>query len=65
VLDLNNHKVKNTAALLGGWNEWTANHMPTETGPPKAAAAAAVKSPAKPAAKPAAKAAPKPPAKKN
>jgi 3-mercaptopyruvate sulfurtransferase SseA len=53
VLDLNNHGVKNTAALLGGWTEWTANHLPTETGPPpgKPAVAPAVKPPAKPAAR--------------
>jgi 3-mercaptopyruvate sulfurtransferase SseA len=58
VLDLNNHGVKNTAALLGGWNEWTQNHLPTETGPPpgkKPAVAPAVKPAAKPATKPAAK----------
>jgi 3-mercaptopyruvate sulfurtransferase SseA len=30
VLDLNAHGVKNTAALLGGWNEWKANQLPTE-----------------------------------
>jgi 3-mercaptopyruvate sulfurtransferase SseA len=32
VVDLNAHGVKNTAALLGGWNEWNANHLPVETG---------------------------------
>jgi 3-mercaptopyruvate sulfurtransferase SseA len=32
VLDLNAHGVKNTAALLGGWNEWKAKGLPTATG---------------------------------
>jgi 3-mercaptopyruvate sulfurtransferase SseA len=31
VLDLNQHGVKNTAALLGGWNEWKAANLPTES----------------------------------
>jgi 3-mercaptopyruvate sulfurtransferase SseA len=35
VLDLNAHGVKNTAALLGGWNEWKAKGLPTESGLPK------------------------------
>jgi 3-mercaptopyruvate sulfurtransferase SseA len=30
VLDLNAHGVKNTAALLGGWNEWKAANLPTQ-----------------------------------
>jgi 3-mercaptopyruvate sulfurtransferase SseA len=30
VLDLNAHGVKNTAALLGGWNAWKAANLPTE-----------------------------------
>jgi len=30
VLDLNAHGVKNTAALLGGWNGWLAAGLPTE-----------------------------------
>jgi 3-mercaptopyruvate sulfurtransferase SseA len=30
VLDLNAHGFKNTAALLGGWNEWKAANLPTE-----------------------------------
>jgi len=33
VLDLNNHGVKNTAALKGGWNAWKAAGLPTATGP--------------------------------
>jgi 3-mercaptopyruvate sulfurtransferase SseA len=32
VLDLNAHGVKNTACLLGGWNEWKAKGLPTHTG---------------------------------
>jgi len=37
VLDLNAHGVKNTAALLGGWNQWAALGLPTESnvGKPK------------------------------
>jgi 3-mercaptopyruvate sulfurtransferase SseA len=31
VLDLNAHGVKNTAALIGGWNEWAALGLPTES----------------------------------
>jgi len=31
VLDLNAHGIKNTAALLGGWNSWVAAKLPTET----------------------------------
>jgi len=31
VLELNAHGVKNTAALLGGWNQWTAKGLPTES----------------------------------
>jgi 3-mercaptopyruvate sulfurtransferase SseA len=30
VLDLNNHGIKDTAALLGGWNSWKAAGLPTE-----------------------------------
>jgi len=30
VLELNNHGVKNAAALLGGWHEWQDNKMPAE-----------------------------------
>jgi 3-mercaptopyruvate sulfurtransferase SseA len=30
VLDLNKHGVKNTAALLGGWNEWKAAGLPVQ-----------------------------------
>jgi 3-mercaptopyruvate sulfurtransferase SseA len=30
VLDLNAHGIKNTAALLGGWNGWTGAQLPTE-----------------------------------
>jgi len=30
VLDLNAHGIKNTAALLGGWNAWLAAGLPTE-----------------------------------
>jgi 3-mercaptopyruvate sulfurtransferase SseA len=30
VLDLNALGIKNTAALLGGWNEWKAAGLPTE-----------------------------------
>jgi 3-mercaptopyruvate sulfurtransferase SseA len=30
VLDLNAHGIKNTAALLGGWNGWVAAKLPTE-----------------------------------
>jgi 3-mercaptopyruvate sulfurtransferase SseA len=35
VLDLNAQGIKNTAALLGGWNEWMAAKLPTEVTPPK------------------------------
>jgi 3-mercaptopyruvate sulfurtransferase SseA len=31
VLDLNAHGVKNAAALLGGWNQWSALGLPTES----------------------------------
>jgi rhodanese-related sulfurtransferase len=31
VVDLNAHGVKNTAALIGGWNEWAALGLPTES----------------------------------
>jgi 3-mercaptopyruvate sulfurtransferase SseA len=30
VLDLNAHGIKNTAALLGGWNSWVEAKLPTE-----------------------------------
>jgi rhodanese-related sulfurtransferase len=30
VLELNAHGVKNAAALIGGWNEWTAAKLPVE-----------------------------------
>jgi len=30
VLDLNAHGIKNTAALLGGWNGWNENKLPIE-----------------------------------
>jgi len=30
VLTLNNHGIKNAAALIGGWNEWKAARLPTE-----------------------------------
>jgi len=32
VLELNNHGVKNTAALKGGWAAWQAAGLPTATG---------------------------------
>jgi 3-mercaptopyruvate sulfurtransferase SseA len=32
VLELNNHGVKNTAALKGGWHAWQAAHLPTASG---------------------------------
>ncbi|MBV9495304.1 MAG: rhodanese-like domain-containing protein, partial [Acidobacteria bacterium] len=32
VLGLNAHKMANTAALIGGWDEWVAAGEPTETG---------------------------------
>jgi 3-mercaptopyruvate sulfurtransferase SseA len=35
VLDLNAHGVKNTAALLGGWNGWVAANLPVEKTPIK------------------------------
>ncbi|HLJ74060.1 MAG TPA: hypothetical protein VKU62_05710 [Thermoanaerobaculia bacterium] len=31
VLDLNAHGIKNTAALLGGWNGWLQAKLPTVT----------------------------------
>jgi len=31
VLDLNAKGIKNTAALLGGWNEWKSHNLPTAT----------------------------------
>jgi len=31
VLDLNAKGMKNTAALLGGWTEWKAAKLPTES----------------------------------
>lgn len=31
MLDLNGHGIKNTAALLGGWNGWTAANLPVES----------------------------------
>jgi 3-mercaptopyruvate sulfurtransferase SseA len=31
VLDLNAHGIKNTAALLGGWNGWNEAKLPIET----------------------------------
>jgi len=36
VLDLNAHKIMNTAALLGGWNEWKAAGLPTQSATPTA-----------------------------
>jgi 3-mercaptopyruvate sulfurtransferase SseA len=30
VLDLNAHGIKNTAALIGGWNEWKAAGLPVQ-----------------------------------
>jgi rhodanese-related sulfurtransferase len=33
VLDLNAHGIKNTAALLGGWNDWKKANLPIETTP--------------------------------
>lgn len=30
VINLNNHGIKNAAALVGGWNEWTALGLPIE-----------------------------------
>jgi len=35
VLDLNAHGVKNTAALLGGWNGWVAAGLPVTKTPIK------------------------------
>jgi 3-mercaptopyruvate sulfurtransferase SseA len=35
VLDLNAVGIKNTAALLGGWNEWLTAKEPTESTPTK------------------------------
>jgi 3-mercaptopyruvate sulfurtransferase SseA len=28
---MNAHGIKNTAALLGGWNGWTAAKLPTQS----------------------------------
>jgi 3-mercaptopyruvate sulfurtransferase SseA len=33
VLDLNAHGIKNAAALLGGWNSWTAAKLPVQSTP--------------------------------
>jgi 3-mercaptopyruvate sulfurtransferase SseA len=33
VQDLNAHGVKNTAALLGGWNSWKEAGLPTDVTP--------------------------------
>jgi rhodanese-related sulfurtransferase len=33
VTELNSHGVNNAAALVGGWNEWTAAGLPVATGP--------------------------------
>lgn len=30
VVNLNNHGIRNAAALVGGWNEWTALGLPVE-----------------------------------
>jgi len=30
VLDLNGKGIKNTAALLGGWNSWKSANLPVE-----------------------------------
>jgi 3-mercaptopyruvate sulfurtransferase SseA len=35
VLDMNVHGIKNTAALLGGWNGWREAKLPTEPTPKK------------------------------
>jgi 3-mercaptopyruvate sulfurtransferase SseA len=35
VLDLNAHGIKNTAALLGGWNGWQQAKLPVESVPVK------------------------------
>jgi 3-mercaptopyruvate sulfurtransferase SseA len=35
VLDMNAHKIMNTAALLGGWNGWLAAKLPVESTPKK------------------------------
>ena len=35
MLDLNAHGIKNTAALLGGWNGWIQAKLPIVTGPNK------------------------------
>jgi 3-mercaptopyruvate sulfurtransferase SseA len=32
VLDLNAHGIKNTAALLGGWNGWQQANLPIDKG---------------------------------
>jgi len=37
VLDLNAHGIKNTAALLGGWNGWKEAGLPIVTSKAKAA----------------------------
>lgn len=35
VLDLNENDIHNTAALLGGWNDWKNLGLPTERSPKK------------------------------
>lgn len=35
MLDLNEKKITNTAALLGGWHEWKDAGLPTESSPKK------------------------------
>jgi len=35
VLDMNAHKITNTAALLGGWNGWLQAKLPVESTPVK------------------------------
>jgi len=37
VLDLNAHGIKNTAALLGGWNGWKDAGLPVATSKGKSA----------------------------
>ena len=34
MLDLNAKGIKNTAALLGGWNGWREANLPFDTTPP-------------------------------
>ena len=34
VLDMNAHGIKNTAALLGGWNGWRDAKLPIDSTPP-------------------------------